>query len=1052
MEHSFLFLNKMNKCLLLLGLLIFSGQVQSQKLFFKQYSVAEGLAQSTTFKIIQDSHDIYWVGTEAGVTSFDGTKFTNYSVADGLSQRGVRAILEDHGGNIWFGHTGGGLSRYSDGHFEKINSLDNLLSYTVTSIVEDLDGHLWITTDGSGVIELVNPLSLPDSLKAIQYSGRDISDQVISTHIDPDGVLSFVTTLGVVVYNNEHKRFEYVKYNGVTNYAATTSILVDKKGQTWLGKHHGGLFRYDPKTDTAQMFDLVEMGLNSNFVSTLFEDHKGDLWVGTWEGGLIRFSGEKDFTLMDQNNGLTGLKIWTIMEDREGNILIGTQDNGFFVYRGDQFASFSEEDGLIGSQVSSVLQLENGSIWYGTDNGISVLESDSGEMKLRDFPRLVGTHISFLKEDSEGTVWIGSQNQGIFSYTREGKFSFEPRLNSYIFNLLITGMDIDGENNLWVGTMSGLVKYGTISSKLEMVTQTDGLFSSDISAVYADSHKRIWVGSSNQGVSVIRGDTIIRVITDYNFEALCFKEDVDGNIWTGTEGRGALLIAPDKLEFIKTLSMEDGLLSNMINQLNCDRFNNIYIGTNKGLNVYSRDTETLLSYTASSGFVGIETKQNASMLDADGNLWFGTVKGATRIKPFLNEFQNAPPVVYITGLNVNHEQFPLEEGMRFSHKQNSFVFEYRTITLNPDAVLFQIMLEGVDDGWRRPNVQTSEIYPALRHGKYTFYVKARSSEGVWSEDPVSYQFEIKPPFYLTWYFIVSSIVGLGLIIFIFFRIRVEALKKENIILERKVAVRTALVEAQKEELTQKNKDITDSIIYAKRIQFGMLPEKLPFKDSFVLFKPKDIVSGDFYWFLDTGDKQFLAAVDCTGHGVPGAFMSIIGHNSLNKIVNEYGILNPGKILNQLNKEVTSTFQKRSGISDVTDGMDLSLICYTPDKNLLEYAGAYNPLYLIRDGELIEVKGDRVAIGRSADHEDFKYKTHRLSLVPNDTVYLFSDGYADQFGGEKRKKFKYGNFKSLLLKMQEKSMTDQRTALDQTIEEWRGEQEQIDDILVVGRKF
>ncbi len=1040
-----------SKCILLFSLLLFAVPIHGQKLFFKQFSVVDGLAQSTVFKVIQDSRDIYWIGTQAGVTSFDGTKFTNYSVADGLSVRGVRAIFEDQSGNIWFGHTGGGICRYNGENFEKLLSLDNLIKSTVTSIVEDFNGHLWITTLSSGVIELLNPLSSPDSLEAIQYSGSDISDQVISGYLDPSGELFFVTDLGEVVFNKTKKKFENVIYNGVTRFHSTTAILVDQKGHTWLGKHNGGLFIYDPLTDTSHMYDLVELGLTSNWVTTLFEDQKGDIWVGTWGGGVIRFSGENDYTLIDQRKGLIGSKIWAIMEDKEGNILIATHENGFCVYRGDQFASFSKDDGLIGSQVSSVLQLEDGTIWYGTDEGISVLESVSGELELRDFTKLLGTNISYLKEDREGKVWIGSLDQGVFSYNRDGKFLFEPKLNSFIVNLDITAMDIDQDNALWVGTMSGLVRYEIENSRLTIVTQMDGLFSSHISAVYSDSRNRLWVGSSGQGISLIKGDSIIRVDLGYNFEPNCFTEDQDGNIWVGTEGRGVLLIDPKKLVIIKTLSMNDGLLSDMINQLNCDRFNNIYIGTNNGLNVYFNDNR-LYSYTTSSGFVGIETRPNASMLDKDGNLWFGTVKGVTRIKPLLKKGQTAEPNVYITGLQVNHEIFPLDDGMRFSPKQNSFVFEYRSITLNPDAVQYQIMLVGVDDDWRAPNSQTSVIYPALGHGKYTFFVKARSSEGLWSDKPVSFQFEIMPPFYLTWYFIVSSIVAIGLIIIGYFRIRVKALKKENIILERKVAVRTALIEAQKEELTQKNKDITDSIRYAKRIQFAILPEKLPFKDTFVFFKPKDIVSGDFYWFLDTGDKQFLAAVDCTGHGVPGAFMSIIGHNSLNKIVKEYGILNPGRILDKLNQEVTSTFQTRSGTTDVMDGMDLSLICYTPDKNSLEFAGAYNPLYLIRNGEIIEVKGDRVSIGRSSYQRNIKYKTHRVPLKPKDTVYLFSDGYADQFGGEKMKKFNYRNFRSLLLKVQDKSMGDQRVTLDQTIEEWRGKAEQLDDILVVGRRF
>ena len=264
--------------------------------------------------------------------------------------------------------------------------------------------------------------------------------------------------------------------------------------------------------------------------------------------------------------------------------------------------------------------------------------------------------------------------------------------------------------------------------------------------------------------------------------------------------------------------------------------------------------------------------------------------------------------------------------------------------------------------------------------------------------------------------------------------------------------RTATVVAQKEELSQKNKDITDSIRYAKRIQFAILPEKPPFDDTFIFFRPKAIVSGDFYWFQEVNGMQFMAAVDCTGHGVPGAFMSIIGHNSLTKIVREYGILQPGEILTRLNREVIATLHQRSDASDVLDGMDLALVAYHPSEGYLEFAGAFNPLYLIRDGELLGTAADKASIGRSSFNTDISFTNHRVDIRSGDTIYMFSDGYADQFGGPAMKKFKYKNLKELLLKIQDQSMEQQGQILDDTMEEWKGDLAQLDDILVIGRKF
>ncbi len=744
------------------------------------------------------------------------------------------------------------------------------------------------------------------------------------------------------------------------------------------------------------------------------------------------------------------MKIWNIMEDHEGNILVGTHEHGMGVYKGDHFVSYFEDDGLINSQVWSVLQAASGDIWFGTNEGISVLETTPEGQEIREFHKLKGDRILFLKEDRSGTIWIGSQ--GVFSYEKSGRYTFDPVINKYIINLEVTAMDLDMENNLWVGTMEGLVYFEIDNRRGTRLSQQNGLRGNDISTVFADSKNRIWVGSSGKGISLIEGDSVTMPDLGFEFTPRCFAEDMDGNIWIGTEGRGILVYSPGQQQVVKTLTEEDGLLANLINQLSCDRFNNVYIGTNKGLNTYLRSDESLYAFTPSSGFVGIETKHNATMVDRDGNIWFGTVEGATRYTPSETGIRTTEPRTHITGFQVNHESFPLINQQHFSYKQNSIIFEYRCITMNPDAVRYSIMLEGVDHDWRPPDAQTRVTYPALRHGRYTFLVKARSSEGVWNREPVQFQFEIRPPFYLTWYFILSMIFATGIIIFTYIKIRVRALRRENAILEEKVKDRTATVVAQKEELAQKNKDITDSIRYAKRIQFAILPEKPPFEETFVLFKPKDIVSGDFYWFTQVGDRQFFAAVDCTGHGVPGAFMSIIGHNSLTKIVREYGILEPGEILTRLNQEIISTLHQRSDSGDVLDGMDLALSCYVPGEGALEFAGAFNPLYLVRNGEILETKADKVSIGRSSFNTDVKYTNHRVEVQSGDTVYLFSDGYADQFGGELMKKFKNRNMKELFLRIQDQTMEQQRDTLDHTIEEWRGELAQLDDILVIGRRF
>lgn len=276
--------------------------------------------------------------------------------------------------------------------------------------------------------------------------------------------------------------------------------------------------------------------------------------------------------------------------------------------------------------------------------------------------------------------------------------------------------------------------------------------------------------------------------------------------------------------------------------------------------------------------------------------------------------------------------------------------------------------------------------------------------------------------------------------------RYQIKRKANLQLEEQ----NNKIQLQKSIIEEKNKDITDSIVYAKRIQEAILPpvEKIRthLPQSFILYKPKDIVSGDFYFFDHTENNSIvIAAVDCTGHGVPGAFMSIVGHNAINQCVNEYKLNSPGEILKRLNKLVTNNLHSGEKVSD---GMDISLCTIDPGKSKLSYAGAFNPLYHIRDGSLTEVKADKIMIG-SLSGEDAVFTEHAVELQKGDVFYLFSDGYADQFGGPKGKKFKYKTLQQLLVDIHSKPMHEQHEILKNTIEAWQGGLEQVDDILIIG---
>jgi serine phosphatase RsbU (regulator of sigma subunit) len=281
-------------------------------------------------------------------------------------------------------------------------------------------------------------------------------------------------------------------------------------------------------------------------------------------------------------------------------------------------------------------------------------------------------------------------------------------------------------------------------------------------------------------------------------------------------------------------------------------------------------------------------------------------------------------------------------------------------------------------------------------------------------------------------------------------------------LEQKIEERTSEIQVQKEQIEkQKNKilaqnnDITSSITYASKIQNAVLPDKKlfekVFKEYFIFYRPRDIVSGDFYWITHTGKKTIFTVADCTGHGVPGAFMSMLGNSFLNEIIRSNSFsLSSDQILNQLRDKISEALAQSGEQSSTHDGMDIALCIYDPVKSEIQFSGAYNSLYMVRDEKLEIIKGDMMPIGYYPNKKDFT--SHRLPVSKGDILYLFSDGFADQFGGPKNKKYTIGRFKKLLVSISGQPMEEQQRALDAKLRSWSGKNIQVDDVLVMGVKF
>ncbi len=405
------------------------------------------------------------------------------------------------------------------------------------------------------------------------------------------------------------------------------------------------------------------------------------------------------------------------------------------------------------------------------------------------------------------------------------------------------------------------------------------------------------------------------------------------------------------------------------------------------------------------------------------------------------------------------------------------------------SVEFQYFIEGLTNEWNEWSSDPDINLPYFPTGSYKIKIKARDVLG---NESVIYTlpFSVKPPFWKTFWFIGICIVLIILLFIQFVKYREGQLQKEKQILEQKVQERTKTIEEQKtilqnqrdelahtneeilqqkeeieaqrdeieaqnDHISKQNLEMTQSIEYARRIQTAIMPTNEVVKsilpEHFVLFKPRNIVSGDFYWMAEKDNKIVIAAADCTGHGVPGAFMSMLGISFLNEIVNVRNETKPNLILNHLRDSIKSTLSQTGKEGESKDGMDIALCTIDLNSKSIEFAGAYNPLYLIRNGELIEIKADKMPVGIHLAEKD-SFTLSEISFEKNDCIYIFSDGYVSQFGGEYGRKFMAKPFKKLLAIIADKPMDKQHEILDQEFEDWRGYNSQVDDILVIGIKF
>lgn len=991
---------------------------------FKNFNKADGLISNDVTYITEDKKGNIWIATAEGVSKFNGLTFTNFTPKEGLSKGVVYCILSDKNDNIWFAIQDGGINKYDGKIFKHFDTKDGLPTNSVYSIVEDKLGELWFSL-GNGIAKY-------DGKKIISYSGNELI---------------------------KNKTF--------------FCSFIDSKGVIWFGGSSGnGVIKYVGKK--FQSFSLP-IELKDDFIGGITEDKKGNIWFAT-DHGILKFE-DNQFKLLSEKQGLSANGVLCVNTDYEGNIWLGTQGGGANLFNNESFVNYTDKDGITSKNISCIDIDVNDNYYLGTPGtGINLFDLKSNAFTtIKGIKEIEQINVFCITHKPNGEIWIGAQ-EGVYVIEKLKNNSFK-LLKAYekIADTQInaaTKIIHDKKGNTWIASYgSGVYKING-KEEANFSTQT-GFVSDNILTVFEDKKGIIWIGTKDAGVVKYDGKSFKNYTT---IDGLADKavwsitEDNNGNIYFGTGENG--LSCFDGIKF-KNYSMNDGLCSNYITVLQWDSFENcLWLGTEKGVNKIKLKPDLSLinirTYGEQEGFKGIEINQNAITIDSKGLVWFGSINGLSCYNRKYDNPNMTPPKIHLNGIRLAYQVVDWKKyadsvdetnnipfGLELSHKNNHLIFDFQAFTT--ENVKYTYILEGQDEEWSPLTTNTEANFSNITPGKnYTFKVKAVNKNGIWSDQIIEFTFTINPPWWQTWWFYTLVILVLVVSVYSFIHYRTAQLAKEKKILEEKVTERTIELKDANDQLSVAFQDIKDSINYAKKIQDAILPLdeeiRTALPDSFVLFKPRDVVSGDFYWFNKKEDKIFIAAVDCTGHGVPGAFMSMIGSSLLNEILSKKGPHDAASILKKLHQGVRKSLKQDRDSYESKDGMDLALSIYDPINNTVQYSGAKRPLFFFRNGEFQEIKADKQSIGGLEMEDNYTFTNHNFELQKGDTFYMFTDGYVDQFGGEHEKKFSTKRFKDTLLGIQADPLKLQGNQLNQIIENWKMNTEQIDDILVIGIRF
>jgi serine phosphatase RsbU (regulator of sigma subunit)/streptogramin lyase len=1059
--------------------------------FDKQKDLANGILSEKIAGLFMDVNDQLWIWYTDTIclTQFDlatekATQFTN------IPKALITNIKRDSKQRLWVCTWGEGfyqfnprtqqVKKYLPHTFKSANSDE--LKNRVKDITELPDGLFYIacftnefsdhtSTYFNSVTEKFESFPIQDYVKDLESDVAMRIEQSLRiaqfAYCDGEANIWVGTYSGLVLLDRRAKKA--IRITGRTqdvtlNLDNARFYLVDERQNLWIGTVNSGIMYVDTKTRSAHYIKNdpnVSGTLADNRPKSILKDKDGTILVSTSIGVIsiyypisqvFNIAAWNDMDLEFNNRSEQRIPVNQVLVGDDGLIYVSSE-KGIAVYSANDkkvvkqylpnfqlFPNIDKETAnssvkdmrfigknkmqVIGANFPAQLDLTSGKFTH--------LKNDSLRNNYR--MRLLFRH---SKDTSASLVYIAKKREvlNLFEQTssmsaihkqyaeemskhRYYKETFSFRLKSG--NWLISF----GEKEFCIYDVS---KKKTIF--YNATSKTNFFPDSTIQTAYKDNSGAVWFATSN-GLYLFDEQTGKSKYSNYKF-----------GLKTG-EGVNALI------------ETKDG---------------NWWLALNKQLVLWDAKQKRIYRFDAKLGLHYNNFLGSVAQTDALGRLYFATFNGELFFDPKSINTPTRQPLLSLKRFSIKDSLQStrvlkqLVDGEKeFSWNENFLLFEISSNQIfAPAAAEYKYRLLGLDTNWTDNGTNQKIRYTNLASGSYTLEVESINAYHVISER-LHVAFVIDSPFWKTWWFYLLLILILGLAFYTFLKYRERAYLKTQQILEDKIEQRTQEIvnkakeiERQKEIIEEKNNELTDSIYYAQRIQQSILPGEDEIKCNLpqhaILFLPKDIVSGDFYWFTKQGDSLLWAVVDCTGHGVPGGFMSMLGSGLLNQIVNEEKRLQPDEILNLLRERVILALRQSGQIGENKDGMDICLCRYIPSKNLVQFAGANNGVYIVRNGELIELEPDKQPIGIYIGQQK-SFTLKEILIEDNDVLYMTSDGYIDQFGGPKGKKFKSMNFEKMIKEIGGKSISEQAHTIEQTFYQWKGNYEQLDDVCVMSVKF